>query len=781
MEDTTRDLAEKGRALAAVGHVYQDQLLDTVSAVRYYEQALEYEPSLVEAAEPLIGVYISDRRWERALPLLQRVLARYHAEGNRTSEALHARHLQMAQTCEMLNLHDQARDNYYHAYEYDPTNKETMLGLGRQLNRHGDYEPALQIFQSLQLQHLEHLTPGEATEIFYNSGLIKQRMGDKLRAIDFFEQALAYDPQHKESLTALLESYEGAGRWDRVIEVNRYLLQTETDPKIQLAYLTRIGDIHTQLGGQEGPAIQAYLQALGLEPRSLALLRKLLDLYTKTRQWLEAVDILRALIEVETDDGRRAKFSYTIGVIFRDEIKDPLEAVRYFDQCLDLDVRQLKAFEAVDRILTDEKDWKALERAYRQMLHRISKVEDEQLKGANLLLWQSLGEIYRSRLGLMKSAIQAYEMVVSMKPDDENTHLILAQLYEKENDAAGMIRHHRELITHNPFRIESFRALFKAYIASKEYDKAWCMASALSFLQSATETEEKFYQQYLGATLKAAKITFNPELIAMVMHPDQSRLISAIMQQLTLAFGALYASDPRDIGVNKKKDLLDPNDRSLQFCKIYSYVAARLSTVGMAAPPVLYRRLDQAIGLRNANTAPPAFLVGGDMLQGRDERELAFVVSKQLFFMLPQHYLGGCGYPTDWLKVFFMVGMHMTNPALGLDKTLGERGPELMQEFGEADRRTPGLLVQTQKLIQQFLATGKNPNLSEWLTAVDHSSNRFGLVLCGDLAKAASCIKNDTNPIGKATAKDKIRDMVVFSISEEYFELRKQLGLAIGA
>jgi golgin subfamily B member 1 len=54
-------------------------------------------------------------------------------------------------------------------------------------------------------------------------------------------------------------------------------------------------------------------------------------------------------------------------------------------------------------------------------------------------------------------------------------------------------------------------------------------------------------------------------------------------------------------------------------------------------------------------------------------------------------------------------------------------------------------------------------------------------VLCGDLQKAASCIKNDNNPIGKATAKDKIRDMVVFSISEEFFELRKQLGLAIGA
>jgi hypothetical protein len=90
------------------------------------------------------------------------------------------------------------------------------------------------------------------------------------------------------------------------------------------------------------------------------------------------------------------------------------------------------------------------------------------------------------------------------------------------------------------------------------------------------------------------------------------------------------------------------------------------------------------------------------------------------------------------------------------------------------------MLMQLQKYMKQYLSTGKNPNLSAWLTAVEHTCIRAGLVMCGNLHEAASAVKNDTNPIGKATVKDKIRELVLFSISDEYFDIRQKLGLAIG-
>ena len=779
-EDASRDMTEKARYMSQVGRLYDERMDDLVSALRYYEQAYEYDPDVVEAIEPLIDVYIREKRYERATPLLDRVLTHYQQQGAQ-DEAFHLRHLQMAHAAEELGLDEKALDHYYRAYEYGAQDLEGMLGLGRQLVRHEDLEAAFKIYQDVQLQHLDHLTGDQAAEVFFHSASIKERLGDRMRAIDYYEKVLDYQPDHKEALSSLLDNYEAAGEWDRFIDLSQQLLAVEDDDRVRFTKLARIGDIYAQQIQDPGMAVQAYLEALDIEPQSVVVLRKLLDLYTKTRQWLDAVEILKQLIALEDEPARQAKFFYTVGVIFRDEVHDPMAAVEHFDLALDVDVRMLKAFEAIDRILTQQKEWKELERAYRRMLKRVAEhQDDESMQSLYMMLWRNLGEIYRSRLGHVKSAIEAFRMASELDPNDEQIHLILAQLYARSGDGGdGLIEQHRALIEQNPFRIESYRALFKAYIQRKEYDKAWCMASALAFLQSASETEQKFYQQYLGKNLQPARATFNLEMFRKLYHPEQDMLTTVIMKQLYVAFAGSYARSHRDVGINKKKDQLDPNDKLL-FCKIYSYAAGRLASVGLTPMPELYLRRDQAIGIRNANVMPPAFIVGADMFQGRDERELAFTIAKRLCWMLPEHYLGSCGYPTEWLKAFFMVALHITDPSLGLDKQIGPNAQSLIEAIQQAERQSPGLMVNIQKLARQFLNNNKNPNLSHWLTCVDHTTTRLGLLLCGDLHKAASCVKNDAIPVGKASVKEKIRELVLFSISEEYFHLRQQLGVAIG-
>lgn len=780
-QQSTRELNEQAGFLAEIGRVYDERLDDMVSAIRYYEQAQELDPSRTDAAEPLIDVYMRERRYERALPLLRQVLDPQHMATVRDPAAKHLRLLQMAQTSEQLGLFQDALDHYHRAYEFDPTSMEGLSGLGRQLYRHEDYEAAFKIYQSLQLQHLERLNGEEARDLFYHCGMIKLRIGEQRRAVEYFENALSYDADHKETIQALLENYEATGLWDRFIQMQQALLEQEQDPKVKFTQLTRIGDIFLTKLSQESYAAQAYLQALDLEPKSVIVLRKLLDLYTKMRRWPEAIEMLERIIATEADPSRQAKLAYTIAVIYRDEVQDPNKAVEYFDRALDMDFNLLKAFEAISRIQTDNKNWKGLEHAYRFMLKRVAQHNDgsERIQSVHYMLWEGLGEIYRSRLNHMKSAIQAFEMASELNPSSEKVHRILAELYDIVQDADGSVRHHRRIIENDPFKIESYRALFKAYIHKKAYDRAWCMASALSFLQQANEIEEKYYQEYLGNNLKKAKRTFTQDTFRLLYHPEQDMLITVIMQQLNIAFSPGYARDPKELGINKKKDLLDPNGELL-FSKIYSYVGTCMAPVGLMPTPLLYLRRDQAIGMRNANTLPASFIVGADMLQGKDERELAFLVSKRLGWMLSPHYLGGCGYPTEWLKAFFMAAMHVTDTSLGVDRQLGENAAQLIQALQDADRQSPGLLLQIQKLMRQFLDSGRNPNLSHWLTSVDHTTSRIGLLICGDLKKAVIGIKNDPLPIGKASIKDKIRELVLFSISDEYFTLREQLGLAIG-
>lgn len=773
-EDASRDLAFKARCLCQIGMRYEQNLEDMVSAQHYYESALEYDPQNTRAAAPLIDIYISEQRWERAVPLLEMLLEGLQAEGSADTDGLHRRHLQLAVSYEKLAQSDAALAQYRYAYELQPQDVVTLRGLGHLLYVSEELEAASQVLQALQIHHADKLEPEELVSVYYRLGSIRQRLGEHRKANQYYEKALEVEQYHKPTLQALIETHTEMGKWEEVLHYSRWYLDTESDSMVRFSQLLKIGDMVVGKLNSPERAIEVYSEALALEPSSMVVLRKLLDLYMGLKQWPESVDILMQIVAQESNASRRSEYYYMAAVIYRSNIEDPIEAVRLFGLALDEDVKKLKAFEAIDRILTDLRDWKELARAYRRMLHRISENEDPSTQSIRALLWQNLGEIYRTRMNDLKTATEAYKVAVGLNPGEPKLRLILAELYEKTGDNPdGAIEQHKELIKNDPFRFESYRVLFRSYIQTKNFDKAWCMASALSFLQQATEQEEAFFRQYLGTNLQAAKGSFNQEMYKLLTHPGQDMLISYIMSILGQGLRAQYAQPIKVWNVHRRKDLLNLEEPVL-FSKIYTYSAR---TIGLMPAPQVYLQATQALGMRNANSDPPTAIIGGDVRQKSNDREIAFIVAKTLCWMLPQHYLGSVGFPTEVLRMYFMALMDMTDPSLGIGASLGAQGDVVKRQLAEIPAQ---MLMAAQKAMAQFLASGQNPNLSEWLLQCENTAIRMGLLLCGDIHQAASCIKNDIVPIGKATPKDKIREMVLFSISDEYFELRERLGLAIG-
>jgi hypothetical protein len=52
--------------------------------------------------------------------------------------------------------------------------------------------------------------------------------------------------------------------------------------------------------------------------------------------------------------------------------------------------------------------------------------------------------------------------------------------------------------------------------------------------------------------------------------------------------------------------------------------------------------------------------------------------------------------------------------------------------------------------------------------------------VANDLALSARFIQMEPATVGGMSAKDKIKELVLYSISEQYFELREHLGIMIG-
>ncbi len=83
-------------------------------------------------------------------------------------------------------------------------------------------------------------------------------------------------------------------------------------------------------------------------------------------------------------------------------------------------------------------------------------------------------------------------------------------------------------------------------------------------------------------------------------------------------------------------------------------------------------------------------------------------------------------------------------------------------------------------VVQRFIQGKGQIDLARWSQAVDLTAHRAGFLICNDLALSARFIQLEPATVGGMSAKDKIKELVLYSISEEYFDLRQHLGITIG-
>src|SRR2546430_4428253 len=175
-----------------------------------------------------------------------------------------------------------------------------------------------------------------------------------------FRSALEIEATHRPTLQAVIDLQQQSSDWEAVIHAKRQLLSIAEEPE-KVKLLDEIGDTyHKQLNNAQ-KAITAYLEALEVRAGNHVILHKVLDLYSETKQWKKAVEIINQIADLEKDPIRRGKYYHAAARILRDEVKSLDEAIDMFNQALDQYfavpekitdanfAEYLKAFEAIDK------------------------------------------------------------------------------------------------------------------------------------------------------------------------------------------------------------------------------------------------------------------------------------------------------------------------------------------------------------------------------------------------------------------------------------------------
>lgn len=764
--ELTAEMNVRSELLANLADIHQTQLNDVEKARDIFEEAIDLAPDNIYAAAPLADIYMAEERWERAQPLLELLVNDERYQEN--DEAIAQLHHMLGRCYEELAQDQDAVSEYRKVLEFQPNHPDALLRVARLLKRLEDYGEAYNYLMDYIGAWQSELQPAELAEAWCEAGEIRAAEGDVISAQQNYESALQVDPNFAPALRGLVDlSSEGLDPAS-VIEAKSRLLTHTEDETERFKLRIDIGDAHMELGNY-GDAVTNYREAVRMNANSKAALSKLLRGYQMMGNWQKATEVLGQLAAMESDPKRKAKLLQAIGAMFRDELGDFDKANEFFNLALDEDPTKLDTFQELDALLTEARDWKAQERAYVQMLKRISQGTSDEILGLRKMLLRGLGEIYISRLDSPKKALQAFQLASDIDPDDEKLLERLAALYADHGEPQDAVAAHRRLIARSPFRIESYQALFEAYIRRQEPDPAWNMAAALNAIGRAGERETKFYESHLAARPAQPRKPLSKENWRSLRHPDLDPNLTDLFALLAVNLKP-YVGDIRDYNLNRKKDRIDLSEQT----PLTRATQLAIRIVGVNEPQLYVRREDN--GLRNPNVDPPAVLVGNDMLQAKPERELAFETARVMTLMRPEFYLASALMASEYLKVVLAAALAVrTGQIIGTDNAADA------QELAHAIQRLPEQVqLQIQTAVQRLLESGRNPDVSAWLKAVDHTASRVGLLLCGDLRTASNMIKDEAHQIGKASPKDKIRELIVFAISEEYFELREELGLAIG-
>jgi len=373
-----------------------------------------------------------------------------------------------------------------------------------------------------------------------------------------------------------------------------------------------------------------------------------------------------------------------------------------------------------------------------------------------------------------EAAAEAFKMAASYSPDNILRHEILAELYELLPDRwKEAVEEHQWLIRQNPNRIESYKALRKIYQDAHQYDRAWCMCSTLNFLKKADPEEQRFYEQYRMKGLPRAQQPLdNERWVKDLFHPDEDVFIGKIFEIVTPIIFKRKVQPQKAYGL-KKKDKKDPFTATEAFARIFGTVVRVLNL----PLPEIYVRLDQPFGLQYAITDPPASVVGQALLTGYSPQDLTFIISKHLSYYRGEHYIRLLEPTVAGLKVLLLAAIKTANQNFQLPQDVANQILPVVQVIQGG--LLPVQMEQLSKVVRGFLESKAAVDLKKWASSVELTACRVGLLLCNDLETAVRMVNSEPPGLSDVPPKEKVKELILFSVSEEYFRLREALGFAI--
>ena len=651
-----------------------------------------------------------------------------------------------------------------------PKDVEALSRAANALFEFGDPKTAYKMHDDLFKSHGKELAGADRAEALYHLGESARRSGDLDAALAPLKEAADLDPSNPRPLRALARIHEERGEWEDAVKVRRRRLTVAVGAE-RFELLLEIGDVEFQKLSDRARAGKTYQQALEERPDDRKLLAKLMQLYSEEKDWAKLVDVVLRLADFVEDPKQRAKYMHTAATIASRQMQKVDQALGFYERAIEFDPTLTKAVDESLELYRQKGDHGSVKRLLNMQLEH-AKTNADRAKIVKVL--DALGELYRKFLNEPVLAIDALEAAQAFEPDDKARQEILAEMYasDPKQYLDKAVKSQTAILRKNPYKVEAYKLLRKLFTETKRADPAWCLCQALSVLNLAEPDEERFYKKHRTDTAAPAQAAFDENDWSRTQHQDLDPLVTKLFAMIQPTIMRVRTQPLEQLGYDPRYAI----DTSLHPYPVSQTLYYALGVLGMQAPLVFQNNNDPAsLGFLHART--PGIVLGRAAFDTSvPTQSLAFVAGRHLTYFRPGYYVRHLVPTGTGLKAWLFAAIKMSVPSFPVAPDLMGQVNEAMgamsQDFQGAQKEL--LASHVSKLIQ----AGGALDLKKWVAAIDLTADRAGFVLAHDLGLATEVIRA-TEEGSSVPIKERLKEIVLFSISEEYFGLRDKLAISI--
>lgn len=423
-----------------MARVADEQMQQPEKAIESWKRILSWDPDQSDALAALPELYERTGTWHALLEFLNARVARLPEETTEDKLSLLRQIVEIYGSPEKLNVPEMAIHTYGRILQIAPDDEEAIKAL---CERYAEARRWSELVEVLERQATATDDPEERRALLRRIATVAtDEMSNPARAVPALEAILETDPADREALDALRETHKAKHATEALYDVNQRLLDiVEGDERIAL--LREQAELAAERLRRHDEAIAHWEEVLGAVPGDGAAVEALQRLYARSEAWDAYVDLLgRQLAEVD-DSEERIALQRKLGQVVFDRLRDHERAKEIFTEVAEAAPEDDTARAYLRKIHVLQQSWGELEELYgaggsEDWKSYIGLLNEQQERESDpdvkVELNLQIARIYEERLEDPLRALQRYERVRRVAPENVDIARILARLYEERRD-----------------------------------------------------------------------------------------------------------------------------------------------------------------------------------------------------------------------------------------------------------------------------------------------------------------------------------------------------------